>query len=62
MLNVVMMSVINAQCHMLAFYAECRYAECCYVECRGALLSTLDRLKKGLFWFSEFQKWKEEKF
>jgi len=44
---VVMLIVINADCHKEAINAECRhaecrfarcrYAECCYAECRGAL-------------------------
>jgi hypothetical protein len=36
-----MLSVINAECHTQALYAECHYAkcrnaECRYAECRGA--------------------------
>ncbi len=31
-----MLSVINAQCHKQAYYAECRYAECQYAECHYA--------------------------
>jgi hypothetical protein len=31
-----MLSVIYAECHMQALYAECRYAEYLYAECRGA--------------------------
>jgi len=31
-----MLCVVNAVCHKLALYAECRYDECHYVECRGA--------------------------
>ncbi len=38
-----MLSIINAECHKLALYAEShcgerRYAECHYAVCRGALL------------------------
>jgi hypothetical protein len=41
-----MLSVIYAQCHMQARYAEChnaecRYAECHYAKCRGALFIPL---------------------
>ncbi len=31
-----MPSVIYAQCHIKALYAECHYAECRYAECRYA--------------------------
>jgi hypothetical protein len=31
-----MRSVVFAECHIYALYAECRYAECCYAECHGA--------------------------
>ncbi len=31
-----MLSVIYAECHVQAVYAECRYAECRYAECRNA--------------------------
>jgi hypothetical protein len=31
-----MLSVIYAECHSQALYAECRYAECRYAECRYA--------------------------
>jgi hypothetical protein len=31
-----MLSVIYAECHMLASFAECRYAECHYAECHNA--------------------------
>jgi hypothetical protein len=31
-----MMSVIYAECHTQALYAQCRYAECHYAECRYA--------------------------
>jgi hypothetical protein len=30
-----MVSVIYAECHILALYAGCRYTECQYAECRG---------------------------
>ncbi len=41
----VMPSVIYAECHIQALfaefhYAECRYAECHFAECRGALSLT----------------------
>jgi hypothetical protein len=41
-----MLSVVNAECHMLALdaeyrYAEYRYDECRYAECRGAVFTTL---------------------
>ncbi len=47
-----MLSVINAECHTQALYAECyyyaecryaecRYAECRYADCRGAILYTI---------------------
>jgi hypothetical protein len=32
-----MLNVVNADCHILAPYAECLYAECRYAECRGAI-------------------------
>jgi hypothetical protein len=43
-----MLSVIYAECHIQALYAECRYAEyhyaeCRYAECRG----TPDASEKG---------------
>ncbi len=31
-----MLSVIYAECHIQALYAECQYAECPYAECRYA--------------------------
>ncbi len=31
-----MLSVIYAECHIKAPYAECRYTECHYAECRCA--------------------------
>jgi hypothetical protein len=31
-----MLSVTNAECHIIALYSECRYAECHYAECRYA--------------------------
>jgi hypothetical protein len=31
-----MLSVIYAECHKYAHYAECHYAECCYAECHYA--------------------------
>ncbi len=31
-----MLSVIYAECHIQALYAECRYAQCRYAECRYA--------------------------
>ncbi len=42
-----MLSVIYAECHMQALYAEwhyaeCRYAECRYAEGRSASKSTLN--------------------
>ncbi len=33
-----MLSGFFAECHMYAFYAECRYAECRCAECRGTIL------------------------
>jgi hypothetical protein len=36
MLNVNLLSVIHAESHILAIYAECYYAECHYTECRFA--------------------------
>jgi hypothetical protein len=37
MQSIVILSVINAGCHIQAFYAECHYPECLYdAECRGA--------------------------
>jgi hypothetical protein len=35
-----MLSVTYAECHIRAFYAECRYSECPYAECHGALQVT----------------------
>jgi hypothetical protein len=35
-----MLSVTYAECHIRAFYAECRYSECHYAECHGALQVT----------------------
>ncbi len=35
-----MLSVIYAECHIQALYAERRYAECRYAECLGALKET----------------------
>jgi hypothetical protein len=32
-----MLSVIYAECHIQAIYAECHYAECRYAECRGTV-------------------------
>jgi len=32
-----MLSVINAECHIKALYAECHYAECRYAEFRSAI-------------------------
>jgi hypothetical protein len=32
-----MLTVIYAECHIQALYAECRYAACCYAECRSAV-------------------------
>ena len=32
-----MLSVIYAERHKQAIYAECRYAECRYAECRSAV-------------------------
>jgi len=32
-----MLSVIYAECRMLALYAECHYGECLSAECRGAM-------------------------
>jgi hypothetical protein len=29
-----MVSVMYAECHKLALYAECQYAECRHAECR----------------------------
>jgi hypothetical protein len=34
-----MQSVIYADCHIKAAYAECHYAECRYAECSGAPLT-----------------------
>ncbi len=34
-----MLSVIYAECHIYARYAECHYAECRYVECHYAHLN-----------------------
>jgi hypothetical protein len=31
-----MPSVVSAERHKSALYAECRYVECHYAECRGA--------------------------
>jgi len=31
-----MLSVVYAECHRLALYAEFHHAECCYAECRHA--------------------------
>jgi hypothetical protein len=33
-----LLSVTYDECHMQAFYAECRYAECRNAECRDALI------------------------
>ncbi len=30
-----MLTIVYAECHELALYAECQYAERCYAECRG---------------------------
>ncbi len=36
-----MMSVIYAECHIQAVYAECGYSECRYAECHGAMFNSL---------------------
>jgi hypothetical protein len=46
-----MLTVICAECHIKAFYAEsgyteCHYAECHYADCRGADLNTFKALYK----------------
>ncbi len=40
-----MLSVIYAECHTQARYAECHYAEFRYAECRGASLINQQSLK-----------------
>jgi hypothetical protein len=35
-----MLSVLYAECHILALYVESHYADCRYAECRGALSDT----------------------
>ncbi len=35
-LSIVMLSVIFAESHIQALYAECHYAQCHYAECRGS--------------------------
>jgi hypothetical protein len=37
--GIVMLSVLYAECHILALYAECHSAELHYAECRGAVLT-----------------------
>jgi hypothetical protein len=32
------LSVVNAECHKLALYAQCHYAECQYAECHGTII------------------------
>ncbi len=34
--SIAMLSVVYADCHIKAPYAECLYAECRYADCRGA--------------------------
>jgi hypothetical protein len=36
MAELIMLSVVFAECHMKGFYAECHYAECRYAEYHGA--------------------------
>jgi hypothetical protein len=36
-----MLSVVYAECHILARYAECHYAECHYAACRGTITAAL---------------------
>jgi hypothetical protein len=53
MLSVLMLSVIYAQCHMLAsfaefHYAECRYVECRYAECRGTPRAIRKKILKNI--------------
>ncbi len=36
-----MPSVVYAECHKFALYAECHYAECRYAECPAALILPL---------------------
>jgi hypothetical protein len=31
-----MLTIVYAECHKLALYAECHYAECRYAECHYA--------------------------
>jgi hypothetical protein len=30
-----MLTIVYAECHKLAIYAECHYADCRYSKCRG---------------------------
>ncbi len=34
--SLVMLSVVHADCHIKALYAECHYVECHYAECHYA--------------------------
>ncbi len=36
-----MLSVVYAECHIQALYAECYYAECSYAVCHGAIHTTV---------------------
>ncbi len=44
-----MLSVIYAECHMDASFAECRYAECCYAQCRGTSLLSIIIYNRHIF-------------
>jgi hypothetical protein len=48
-----MLTVVYAECHKLAPYAECHYAECHYAECRGAANGCSFSLVTHLLYFSE---------
>jgi hypothetical protein len=44
-----MLSVIYAEFHKLAYYAECRYTECRCAECRGAKSYLFYNIGLGFF-------------
>ncbi len=43
-----MHSVMYAECHKLALYAQCHYAECLSAECRGARKTSYQKLTTGI--------------
>ncbi len=45
-----MLSVIYAECHKEANYAESHYVECCFAECRGAQKIILKKFCENIPW------------